>query len=189
VLETGLRVSDPIQTDDTGARHQGRNGYCTDIGNELFAWFESPESKSRVNFLSLLRAGHEDDGLNGGALDSMVRHTRPQAQGDRLDEGWRFAEREPWEAYLREVGRVDPRPVRMATEGALMGRILEQGVGAQLGIVSDDAGQFNVFRHALGWIHGEPTLTERIPLNSTHAKHREWVRCRKWTPLSRQLPA
>jgi hypothetical protein len=27
--------------DDTGARHKGKNGYCTHIGNEWFAWFES----------------------------------------------------------------------------------------------------------------------------------------------------
>jgi len=26
-----------IGTDDTGARHQGKNGYCTVIGNDLFA--------------------------------------------------------------------------------------------------------------------------------------------------------
>jgi hypothetical protein len=72
---------------------------------------------------------------------------------------------------------VGPRHVRIATEGALMGSILEHGVSAQLGIVSDDAGQFNVFRHALCWIHGERNITELIPLNSTHAQHMEWVRC------------
>jgi hypothetical protein len=64
VLEAGLQVSHYLQTDDTGARHDGKNGYCTYIGNELFAWFESTQSKSRVNFLSLLRAGHQDYVLN-----------------------------------------------------------------------------------------------------------------------------
>jgi hypothetical protein len=180
VLEAGLQVCDHIQTDDTGARHQGRNGYCTYIGNELFAWFESTESKSRVNFLSLLRAGHEDYVLNAGALEYMVRHKLPQARCDRLDEGRRFGDRSEWEAYLREVGLVGPRHVRIATEGALMGSVLDHGVSAQLGIVSDDAGQFNVFRHALCWIHNERNITELVPLNSTHAKHMEWVRCQIW---------
>jgi hypothetical protein len=180
VLEAGLQVSAHIQTDDTGARHRGRNGYCTYIGNELFGWFESTESKSRVNFLSLLRAGHEDYVLNAGALDYMVRHKLPRPQCDRLHEGRRFGDRSEWEAYLREVGLVGPRHVRIATEGALMGSILEHGVSAQLGIVSDDAGQFNVFRHVLCWIHGERNITGLIPLNSTHAQHMEWVRCQIW---------
>ena len=48
LLKTGLSVSQYIQTDDTGARHKGKNGYCTHIGNEFFAWFASTESKSRI---------------------------------------------------------------------------------------------------------------------------------------------
>ena len=48
LLLTGLSVSQYIHTDDTGARHDGKNGYCTHIGNELFAWFSSTESKSRI---------------------------------------------------------------------------------------------------------------------------------------------
>jgi hypothetical protein len=37
LLPAGLSVSHYIHTDDTGARHDGKNGYCTHIGNELFA--------------------------------------------------------------------------------------------------------------------------------------------------------
>jgi hypothetical protein len=51
ILAVGLQVSSYINVDDTGARHQGQNGYCTHIGNESFSWFESTESKSRINFL------------------------------------------------------------------------------------------------------------------------------------------
>lgn len=43
--------------DDSGARHQGRNGDVTQIGNDWFAWFASTGSKSRINFLELLQAG------------------------------------------------------------------------------------------------------------------------------------
>ena len=50
ILKVGLEVSSYINVDDTGARHKGKNGYCTHIGNELFAWFKSTESKSRINF-------------------------------------------------------------------------------------------------------------------------------------------
>src|SRR5207253_7407247 len=37
VRAAGLAEASYIGTDDTGARHQGKNGYCTAIGNELFA--------------------------------------------------------------------------------------------------------------------------------------------------------
>jgi hypothetical protein len=40
VLSAGNEVSRYLQPDDTGARHEGKNGYCTYIGNELFAWFK-----------------------------------------------------------------------------------------------------------------------------------------------------
>ena len=36
LLRTGLSVSKFIHTDDTGARHKGKNGYCTHIGNDFF---------------------------------------------------------------------------------------------------------------------------------------------------------
>jgi len=45
ILRAGLVVSQYVSVDDTGARHQGKNGYCTHIGNELFSWFESTSSK------------------------------------------------------------------------------------------------------------------------------------------------
>src|SRR5690349_11601372 len=37
VLQAGLRTARWISVDDTGARHQGRNGICTQIGNDHFA--------------------------------------------------------------------------------------------------------------------------------------------------------
>jgi hypothetical protein len=34
----------------------------------------------------------------------------------------------------------------------------------------DDAGQFNVFDHALCWIHAERVINRLIPLNDDHVK-------------------
>ena len=34
-----MAASTYVQVDDTGARHQGHNGFCTHIGNALFAYF------------------------------------------------------------------------------------------------------------------------------------------------------
>lgn len=59
ILRTGLKLSSYTQADDTGARHAGETGYCTHIGNELFAWFESTASKSRINSGITLLTGQE----------------------------------------------------------------------------------------------------------------------------------
>jgi len=180
LLEAGLQVSTHIQTDDTGARHDGKNGYCTFIGNEFFAWFKSTESKSRENFLGLLRAGHKDYVLNAGALEYMAQHKLPMCKLALLEEGKSFAGKQEWEAYLQQVGISGPRHVRIASEGALTGSLLAHGFPATMGIVSDDAGQFNVFRHALCWIHAERNINKLVPLTPTHAKHIDWARCQIW---------
>ena len=77
VLRAGLETSSWVSVDDTGARHAGKNGFCTQIGNEWFTWFRSRSSKSRLNFLDLLRAGHTDYVLNDAAYDYMREHGLP----------------------------------------------------------------------------------------------------------------
>jgi hypothetical protein len=71
LLQVGLNASSYITVDDSGARHQGKTGYVTHIGNDFFAWFESTASKSRINFLMLLRAVHEYYHLSEAALTDM----------------------------------------------------------------------------------------------------------------------
>jgi len=68
VLRAGLSSADWITVDDTGARHKAANGFCTQIGNKHFAWFGTTGSKSRRNFLELLRAGHSDYVINDEAI-------------------------------------------------------------------------------------------------------------------------
>jgi hypothetical protein len=182
ILEVGLRVSGHIHVDDTGARHQGKNGYCTHIGNEWFAWFESTESKSRINFLQLLRAGHTDYVLGGVALEYMVAQNLPKevlaklaSRGDRV-----FANQTRWQVALKGWGITDGRHVRIATEGALLGSVLEHGLNPRLAIVSDDAGQFNVLLHALCWIHAERLLAKLVGFNDEQRQALEDVRTAVW---------
>src|SRR5713226_9099484 len=68
VLQAGLQASEYVGVDDTTARHQGKNGYCTAIGNDLFAYFESTDSKSRLNFLHVLQGAQRDYAINDMAL-------------------------------------------------------------------------------------------------------------------------
>lgn len=166
ILAAGIEVSSYINVDDTGARHKGKNGYCTHIGNELFSWFESTESKNRINFLKLLRAGHTDYFLNTEAIAYMQANKLPgyvlgSIQG-HLDTS--FVHDCEWNRFLEQNDVVKEHHIRIATEGALIGSIVEHGISDNLVIVSDDAGQFNVLLHALCWIHAERTINKIIPL-------------------------
>src|SRR6266576_952606 len=75
VLRAGLAGAAWVTVDDTGARHKAANGFCTHIGNDRFAWFGTTGSKSRLNFLELLRAGHGDYAINAEALAYMRSRT------------------------------------------------------------------------------------------------------------------
>jgi len=182
ILATGLEVSSYINVDDTGARHKGKNGYCTHIGNESFSWFESTESKSRINFLKLLRAGHSDCVINMDAICYMQENKLPQKQLSAIIEnpGVIFANESQWNDFLSKNGIVKDRHVQIATEGVLIGSILEHGISNHLVIVSDDAGQFNVLIHALCWIHANRAIDKIIPFTDQAKKDLDTVKDQIW---------
>ena len=118
VLRAGLETSPFVSVDDTGARHAGKNGFCTQIGNDWFTWFGTRSSKSRLNFLDLLRAGHTDYVLNDAAYGYMRNHSLP-ATSDRPPEAepeTRFADQAAWLAHLDRLG--SHRAERHARSGA-----------------------------------------------------------------------
>ena len=161
VLRAGLETADWITVDDTGARHRGANAVCTQIGNDSFAWFGTTGSKSRLNFLELLRAGFTDYVINEAALDYMREHALAGPVIRQLaghEPRW-FADQAAWTHHLEQLGitdlQVTPDPVRVATEGALWGAIAAHGFLHEAVIVSDDAGQFNVGQHALCRVGGD----------------------------------
>jgi hypothetical protein len=182
LLRAGLEVSDYIHVDDTGARHQGKNGYCTHIGNELFAWFASTESKSRINFLELMRVEHEDYILSDEALEYMHGQKLPNGLLEKLAAHDQKVsnDKKEWEATLGELRITTERHVRIATEGALLGSVLKHGVHPDLVIVSDDAGQFNVLLHALCWIHAERVFVKLVGFNDAQREALDAVRTEIW---------
>jgi hypothetical protein len=129
VLRAGLETSPWVSVDDTGARHAGKNGFCTQIGNDWFTWFGTRGSKSRLNFLDLLRAGHTDYVLNDAAYDYMRKHALSAPLIARLTPETQtgFADQAAWLAHLGRLGfaslDVTPDPVRVATEGAVWGSV------------------------------------------------------------------
>jgi hypothetical protein len=181
LLPAGLAVSTYVQVDDTGARHQGHNGSCLHIGNALFAYFESTDSKSRQNFLEVLRGAHTDYTINDFALDYWQRQKLAQAVIERLTAGaaW-FADAEAWRAYLALQDVTNDRHVRIATEGALLGSLIAHGVSPELTVLSDGAGQFDVLVHALCWLHVERPLERLVPHNEKHRQAIEQIRQGIW---------
>ena len=181
LLPAGLSASTYLHVDDTGARHAGQNGYCTHLGNEHFAYFESTPSKSRINFLGLLRAPGTDFVINLDAVAYMQAQGLPREPLETLSlDQKQFADQSAWSAHLLRLGITQPRQVRIATEGALIGSLIHHGFPMDLVIISDDAGQFNVLNHALCWIHAERVFQRILPLNEQHTKALEWVRSQLW---------
>jgi hypothetical protein len=161
----GLATSGYIQADDTGTRHQGQNGYCTYIGNERFAWFASTESKSRVNFLELLQA-QRCYAVNAEALTDIAEWGLAAGHRERLAaRPVVLADPKAWMAHLRQNLVDSPRAQTLATEGAL-GGLATQGFNLTIGLVSDDAGQFDLFVHGLYWVHAERPASLLAPLNA-----------------------
>lgn len=190
LLLAGLSTSSYISVDDSGARHQGRNGFVTQIGNELFGWFQSTDSKSRINFLELLRAGHTDYCLTEAALAYMKQHHLPNTPYQQLSrlKGAVIADQDEWLKLLDLFSITNPQHRRCATEGALLGSALTHGLCEDLVIVSDDAGQFNILLHALCWVHAERLVHKMLPLNETHRQEIADIRKQIWD-LYAQLKA
>jgi hypothetical protein len=171
ILEAGLEAARWVTVDDTAARHGGRDEFTTHIGNDRFAWFATRPSKSRLNFLDLLRASDPDYVINAAALAYLVEHGVPEsivaallAAGPRS-----FADEPAWCAHLEsfDFGAGHRRRV---TEAAMVGAIVARGRLTDTVIVSDDAGQFDVFQHALCWIHAERHLRRIVCV--TDEQHR-----------------
>jgi hypothetical protein len=106
VLRAGLERSAYVSVDDTGARHAGNNGFCTQIGNHRFTWFGTRSSKSRLNFLDLLRAGHTDYVLNDAAYGYMRKHamSAPLIASLAAQPETSFADQATWLAHLDQLG-------------------------------------------------------------------------------------
>ena len=109
----------------------------------------------------MLRAGNGDYVISTEALDYMRQRVRAGSMVARLeaDPEHRFANEAAWTRHLERLGittlAVTPYPVLVATEGAVWGAIKAHGLLPDTVVLSDDAGQFAVDRHALCWVHAE----------------------------------
>src|SRR6266581_907396 len=181
LLTAGLASARYIQADDTSARHQGKNGYCTQIGNEFFAYFASTDSKSRLNFLEVLRGAHRDYVINEVTL-AYWRHYELSAEliASLAAGPTHFVDAAAWNARLHALDMSGARRLRITTEGALLGSLIAHGLPPDLMVLSDGAGQFNILVHAACWVHAERPLARMIPYNEEHRLEIERVRQQLW---------
>jgi uncharacterized coiled-coil protein SlyX len=181
LLPAALAVSTYVEVDDTGARHRGHTGACTQLGNELFAAFASTESKSRLNFLEILRGPYTDYVINETAVAYWRRQGLPAEVVDRLGrDPQTFPDPAAWQARLGQLDITGPRHVRIASEGALLGSLIAHGVSPELVVLSDGAGQYDVLAHAACWIHAERPLARMIPYSQEHRAAIAKVRGQIW---------
>jgi hypothetical protein len=181
LLPAGLAVSSYVGVDDTGARHDGRNGFCTVISNQWFASFESTDSKSRLNFLQVLQGAVRSYVINAATWAYWGRQKLSAEWAEKLSRGPReFADEASWQTRLAEVGITGEQPVRTATEGALVGGLIARGVSPDLVTLSDGAQQFFVFAHAACWVHAERPLLRMVPFHDEHRAVIAKVRDQIW---------
>jgi hypothetical protein len=186
VLRAGLSTAGWISVDDTGARHKHQNGVCTQLGNDHFAAFATTASKSRLNFLEVLRAGFTDYVVNAEALAYMRQRALAGAVIDRLaaDAERHFPDEAAWRRHLERLGiiglTVTPDPARIATEGAVWGSVKAHGLLPDTVILSDDAGQFALDRHALCWVHAERLVHKLDTFTDRQHAAQQLVRALIW---------
>ncbi len=179
ILATGIRCSSYLQTDDTGTRHKGQNGYCTIICNESFAWFASTRSKSRENFLSLLHRPYRTYTLTEDTLAYLEEYKYPKKWLRVIKRyiGVTFLNRKAWESCMDDHGLTGKKRRQQACEALIYASLIHHGAG-HLTTFSDGAQQFNVFKHAQCWIHAERGLAKVHPVNDQQTKAQYW--CRTW---------
>ncbi len=182
LLEVGLRDSNYIQTDDTGARHKGKNYYCTVITNPFFTYFRTSKRKNRINFLGLLSGGKDLFVVNDAAIQYLKNKGLARVTIQTLLDGHKkFQDTDAWERYLNYFKiPITEREKLILTEGVMYGSVAAKGLLTNTPIISDEAGQFNLFSHGLCWFHAERKIEALIPSNEQEIKDIDIVKQDFW---------
>jgi len=171
----------------TGARHLGKNAYTTVIANPLFASFTTTASKSRVNFLKLLAAPHEEyvwneDALNYAASQGLSLELRARLAGVVRQGGRIVSDDQAWQRQLAAWKVRSDEARRIVTEAALYGTLMQHEMYVGQPLISDNAGQFKIsgLLHALCWLHAERSIRKLVPLSPREQEAVDGVRDAVW---------
>jgi len=164
ILKAALE-SGQIQTDDVGTRHKAKNCYTNVICGEFFVYLSTTDSKSRINFLTILAQGRNEYRFNQDSLDYLAVHKGAEKLIQRLS--------------IRD-GYLNATEMRLMIEAGLFASLIEHGVPRDLHIHSDDAGQFELFKNSLCWIHEERHYRKLVPAHPEITVEIEKVRDGIW---------
>ena len=142
-------------------KHNNKHHYNTYIGNEAFAYFKSSNQKDRVNFLEILNNGNIEYCFTSGSIEYLKKHKIEEAKYFKK-ENKSFYSKEAFCKYLTELQinnffTIKTNSIRKIEEAALIGSLEKQGI-KDLIIMSDEAGQFDVFHRILCWAHIERNI-------------------------------
>lgn len=168
--KAGVTTSNYISTDDTGSRHQGKNGFTNTLCNDFFTFFKTTDSKSRANFLEIL-------GMQKDKSYTISNDAFAYAQKYGLSAGsykWLISQacttytNQEFEKLLA-VRLLSAKDKRVIIESCLYATSLANGLPKDLIILSDGAQQFNILTHALCWIHAERAIKKLVPVDDQEA--------------------
>ncbi len=110
-----------------------------------------------MNFLKLLQGGKEEYVINEDTLDYLTQvNVSPYFSSYvSLCLGSKFTTLTDWDQFFKERNITQKSEMRFLSEAALYASVIQNGIPRNLGVHSDDAGQFDVFVHSLCWVHEE----------------------------------
>lgn len=160
ILTAGIETAPYIRTDDTGAKHQHKNNYCTHIGGEYFAYYKTTSSKSRENFLKILLQGKEGYIINQAFIWHLFQSGVEDDLLNCFEEyaGKRYETQKGLNRLLNDLGIGNKKLRLQCIEAGLVGFISETILKRGQVLLSDRAGQFAIFNHAGCWVHMERPL-------------------------------
>lgn len=172
LLTTAIDLKEELRTDDTGARHGFKNGFCNCINSDLFTYFTTTYSKSRINFLEILRQHSTSYIINEVALDYACQQELPPKYYAVLQNSYAegkglFEDETALKAYFTAHKWTAKYALRTITQALLIGTLTENGFDPENLIHSDGAGQFKLFAHSLCWKHAERPLVKLRTYNDT----------------------
>lgn len=182
ILSVGLKEAEYIETDDTGAKHRNKNGYCTYIGGQHFSYYKSTPSKSRENFLNILLQGKEGYHVN----DAMIWHLSQCRVKDQILylfeelKGKKYTSKQGFQRLLEDLSIKGKKLTEQILEAAKIGFISETILKEDQVLLSDRAGQFSILNHAGCWVHMERPLRKIPVTNSEIEKDLEELRRVIW---------
>lgn len=175
VARTGITTAEELRVDDTGAHHKGKSGASLVIQNDSFTYFKTSNSKSRMNFLDALRAYHPDFVINDLALEYVKQFKPKPAVLHKLLQIKNIvaADEVEWQELLRgaDISKYNTglEPLKRINEAGLYGSAIMHGMDPSVIMLSDGAGQYNIGKHALCWIHAERAIKKLVPINKNEA--------------------